>query len=70
LKTPKVKIPFWDFSLISNRLILFRGIFGRYAFYLQKNNKTDHLKDKKLLTTTKPQESVKLTIDNPQLQSH
>ncbi len=48
----------------------FERNFWRIAFYLQKNNKTDHLKDKKLLTTTKPQESVTLTIDNPQLCSH
>jgi hypothetical protein len=44
--------------------------FRRVAFCLQKDNKTDHLEDKKLLTTTKPQESVKLTIDNPQFRSH
>jgi len=39
--------------------------FKRVAFCLQKDNKTDHLEHKKLLTTTKSQESVKLTIDNP-----
>ncbi len=70
LKTPKVEIPKRNFSLISNPLVLFRIFFKRVAFYLQKDNKTDHLKDKKLLTTTKPQKSVNLTIGNPKLCSH
>jgi hypothetical protein len=39
--------------------------FKRVSFCLQKDNKTNHLEDKKLLTTTKSQESIKLTIDNP-----
>jgi hypothetical protein len=37
------------------------------AFILQKDKKTDHLRDKELFTTTKPQNTVKLTIDNSQL---
>jgi hypothetical protein len=32
---------------------------------LQKDNKIDHLENKKLLTTTKFQVYVKLIIDNP-----
>jgi hypothetical protein len=44
--------------------------FKRVALCLHKDNKTDHLEDKKLLTTTKSQESVKLTIDNPQLHTN
>jgi hypothetical protein len=44
--------------------------FKRVAFYLQKVNESNHLKNKKLLTTTEPQESVKLTTDNSQLSSH
>ncbi len=30
----------------------------------EKKTKTDHLKDEKLLTTTKPQKIIKLNIDN------
>jgi hypothetical protein len=39
----------------------------RVTFILQKDNKTDHLRDKELFTTTKPQKPVELTIDNSQL---
>ncbi len=33
----------------------------------QKADKTDHLRDQELFTTTKPQKPVKLTIDNSQV---
>jgi hypothetical protein len=59
---PKAEIPNRNFSLRTNPLVLLR----QKATIL----KFDHLEDKKLLTTTKSQESVKLTIDNPQLRSH
>ncbi len=55
---------------MGNPLALFDRIFRGAAFSFQKNNKTDHLRDKELLTTTKPQKPVKLTIDNSQLSSN
>jgi hypothetical protein len=58
------------FSLLGNPLALFDRIFRGATFSFQKNNKTDHLRDKELLTTTKPQKPVKLTIDNSQLSSN
>jgi hypothetical protein len=66
---PKAEISNRNFSLRTNPLLLLKNLL-RVAFCLQKDNKTDHLEDKKLLTTTKSQEFVKLTIDNPQLHSH
>jgi hypothetical protein len=59
---PKAETPNRNFSLRSNPIVLFTRTFKGVAFCLQKDNKTDHLEDKKILTTTKSQESVKLTI--------
>jgi hypothetical protein len=62
---PKAEIPNKIFSLRTNPLLLFRKTLKGWPFCLQKDNKTNHLEDKKVFTTTKYQESVKLTIDNP-----
>jgi len=57
---PKAEIPKRNFSLTSNPLVLFRRIFKGYiAFDLQKDNKTDHLKEKKLLTSNKQKHILK-----------
>jgi hypothetical protein len=39
------------------------------AFILQKANDTDHLRNEEKFRTTKPQESVELTVDNIKLSS-
>jgi hypothetical protein len=53
-------IPKRNFSLLSNPLVLFNRIFKGVAFYLQKDNKTDHLRDKELFTATKTSETCKI----------
>jgi len=68
--TPNAEIPKRNFSLLSNPLVLFNRIFRGVAFIFQKDNKTDHLRDKELFTTTKPQKPAKLTIDNSRLSSN
>jgi hypothetical protein len=40
------------------------------AFILQKENDTDHLRNEEKFRTTKPQESVELTVDNIKLSSN
>jgi hypothetical protein len=63
-KTPNAKISQKNFSLLSNPLVLW------VAFIFHKYNKTEHLRDKELFRTTKPQKPVKLIIDNSQLSSN
>jgi hypothetical protein len=52
-----------DFSLLSKSLVLFNRIFSG-SFILQKDNKTERLRNKENFRTTKPQEHVKLMIDS------
>jgi hypothetical protein len=70
LQTPKADIPKRNFSLLSNPLKFSLEETLKGSLLSSEDNKTGHLKDKKLLTTTKPQEPVKLIIDNPQLRSN
>jgi hypothetical protein len=67
---PKSEIPNRNFSLRTNPPVLFRRTFKGYPFAFRKTIRLTIWKTKKLLTTTKSQESVKLTIDNPWLRSH
>jgi len=65
-KIPKAGIPNKDFSSRTNPRVEFEKNFKRVAFGLQKTTRSTM---RKTVTTTKSQEFVKLTIDNPQLRS-
>jgi hypothetical protein len=67
---PKAEIPNRNFSLRNKPLVLFRRTFKGLPFALRKTIRLTIWKRKKLLTNTKSQESVKLTIDSPHLCSH
>jgi hypothetical protein len=70
MKMPKTKIPNKNFSLRTNPFVLFRKTFNGQPFAFKKTIRLTSRRQKKLLTTTKSQESVKLTIANPQFCSH
>ncbi len=64
-KTLNTEIHKRNFSLLSKSLVLFNRIFNG-SFILQKDNKTEPLRNKENFRTTKPQEHVKLMIDSAQ----
>jgi hypothetical protein len=64
LKNPKAKIPNEDLSSKTNPQVEFEKNFRRVAFGLQKRARSTM---QKTITTTKSQESMKSTIDNPKL---
>jgi hypothetical protein len=65
-KNPEVEIPNEDLSSKTNPRVEFEKNFRRVAFGLQKTTRSTM---RKTIATTKSQESVKSTVDNPELRS-
>jgi hypothetical protein len=66
-KNLEAKIPNEDLSSRSNPRVEFEKNFRRVAFGLQKTARLTMLKS---VATTESQESMKSTVDNPELHSH
>jgi hypothetical protein len=65
-KNPKAEISNEDLSSKTNPWVEFEKNFRRAIFRLQKTTRSTL---RKIVTTTKSQESVKSTVDNPELRN-